>query len=110
LQKNDKKAHDAADINNGGRYLLLSLSFLHPQRCTRLLLATAPYLATNDDDALYFPKWPAGGMNEKKEKRNSISMISCKTPDVLSRSNGRQVCTPYFRNHLNNIGGMHRSS
>jgi hypothetical protein len=61
-------AHDAADINNGGRYFL-SLSFLHPQTCTRLLLATAPYLATNDDDALYFPKWPAGGMNEKKEKK-----------------------------------------
>jgi hypothetical protein len=41
----------------------------HPQTCTRLLLTTAPYLATNDDDALYFPKWPAGGMNEMKEKK-----------------------------------------
>ncbi len=40
----------------------------HPQTCARLLLATALYLATNDD-ALYFPKWPAGGMNEKKEKK-----------------------------------------
>jgi hypothetical protein len=97
-------AHDAADINNGGRYLLLSLSFLHPQTCTRLLLATAPYLATNDDDALYFPKWPAGGMNEKKEKKQHQHDLM-QDPRRFESIQRTASLYPFLSNHLTNIGG-----
>jgi hypothetical protein len=49
-----------------GRYfLLLSLASTN-MHSSITCYCTVP---TNDDDALYFPKWPAGGMNEKKEKK-----------------------------------------
>jgi len=103
----------------------LSLSRLHPQlyyssnqptAYTRLLLTTTP---TND--ALYFPKWPAGGKKRKEKKggrdksmtfiaKNQMSSISSHArPRLLSRSNGKFIPLDLKQNcqyHLKNIRGI----